>query len=94
MEVLLVIHKAQQCLKREFTREEFISGTIGQLEEPRDFTPEPSVSCKHIITYHWLLSRKVQVSNPYDQGFSSKTNFRALTKDSRAPSSTTKICLI
>ena len=44
MEVLSAIYKAQEHLNHEFTHEEFTSGTIGQLMEPSDFTPEPLVS--------------------------------------------------
>ena len=94
MEVLSAIHKVQECLKCKFTHEEFTSGAIGQLMEPSDFTPEASVSFKHIITHRQLLFSKVQVLSRCDQGFLSKINFHAPTENSRAHPSTTKTCLI
>ena len=43
MEVLAAIQHAQARLQREFTKEEFVEGTVGQLMVPSDFDFDTNV---------------------------------------------------
>ena len=52
MEVLSALLHAQKHLNREFTKEEFKSGTVGLLMLPKDFKQEETVS----INYFNLLT--------------------------------------
>ena len=44
MEVLAALQHAQHCIGREFTKDEFLQGTVGQHMIPEDFRPEEMVS--------------------------------------------------
>ena len=52
MEVLSALMHAQKCLNREFTKQEFKSGTVSLLMLPEDLKPEETVS----INYFDLLT--------------------------------------
>ena len=44
MEVLTALQHAELCLGREFTKDEFVQGQVGQFMIPEDFDPEITVS--------------------------------------------------
>ena len=44
MEVLAALQHAQLRLGRDFTREEFVEGKVGNFMLPEDFKPEETVS--------------------------------------------------
>ena len=44
MEVLATLQHAQLRLGRDFTREEFVEGKVGNFMLPEDFKPEETVS--------------------------------------------------
>ena len=51
MEVLSALLSAQQRLGREFTREEFTKGEIGQYMIPADFETDTTVSLIYYATH-------------------------------------------
>ena len=59
MEVLAVLQHAQHRLGREFTKEEFLAGTVGQHMIPEDFWPEETVSTMSAYAPDYKLQQEV-----------------------------------
>ena len=54
MEVLSALQHAEYRLRREFMKEEFLAGTVGQHMLPKDFDQEQTMSIEICVVTHPL----------------------------------------